>query len=240
MSKPFYQLSDPSLNLWATQAGGTLGDAAEAFHVLPAQAAELVARAAAFDAALVAWNDPATRTPIASAEKSARRAELLDYARYLMSSINANPLTTDAQREALGIRPRRRPTPVPAPASVPMIDLAVSGGRTITLRLHGDENRRGKPKGVKGASLFTFVGPAVPADMDAWKFEGLTTRTTVELDFSAVAGGQAATVWVTANWYNDRGQTGDACAPVSVNLPASAGARPAGSTGAAAGMKIAA
>ncbi len=41
-------------------------------------------------------------------------------------------------------------------------------------------------------------------------------------------------VWVTANWYNERGETGAACSPISINLPASV-ALPSGEK-----MKIAA
>ena len=237
MAKSISKMTDPELSLWANQAGATLSATPAAFRITVEQADTLAGRATAFTLALVAWNDPATRTPIASADRRAAREALLDYARYLTGAINTDPLTTDSQRDALGISARRRPTPVPVPTAVPLIDIEVSGRRIVTVRLHADGNRRGKPARVKGASLFTHVGPTPPADVDGWRFEGITTRTKVDLDFSAAAGGEAATVWIAANWFNERGQTGNVCAPVSVNLPAATGARPSGS---ATAMKIAA
>ena len=74
--------------------------------------------------------------------------------------------------------------------------------------------------GVAGASVFTLVGAEAPADPAAWQFEGMITRTTFAVSFEQRSG--ADTVWVSAFWYNEKGQSGNASAPVSVNLPAAA------------------
>jgi hypothetical protein len=61
------------------------------------------------------------------------------------------------------------------------------------------------------------VGATAAADISAWKFEGNTGRTNVEVVFpSTVAAG--AVVWLTAFWFNGRKQSGPACAPVSTNV----------------------
>lgn len=138
-------------------------------------------------------------------------------AKYLVNSINSNPLTTDAQRDELGIKARKRPSPIPAPSVSPIIDIIRVSGRTVTIGLH-TQGKRGRPTGVAGASVFTFVGAEAPADTAAWKFEGLITRTKFDISFEQST--TANTVWVTANWHNERGQTGLACSPVSINLPA--------------------
>ena len=80
--------------------------------------------------------------------------------------------------------------------------------------------RRGGARrwGVDGASVFSFVGAAAPTDESAWKFEGNTTRTVVNVLFpNTVAAG--AKVWFTAFWFNPRAQRGPASAPVGTNIP---------------------
>ena len=80
--------------------------------------------------------------------------------------------------------------------------------------------------------MFTFVGEEAPTEPAEWKFEGMITRTKFDVSFEQST--TANTVWLTANWYNGRGEPGAACMPMSINLPATA------SVPRAEGMKIAA
>ena len=82
--------------------------------------------------------------------------------------------------------------------------------------------RRGKPLGVAGASVFSFVGPTAPAELAAWKFEGNTTRTRVDVLFPADTP-PGSKIWVCAFWFNPRAQAGPTSAPVSTNLPGGTG-----------------
>ena len=59
-----------------------------------------------------------------------------------------------------------------------------------------------------------------PNDPAAWHFVGLMTRARFTLDFARRTG--ADTVWVSAHWYNARGEPDPSAAPASVNLPANA------------------
>jgi hypothetical protein len=71
---------------------------------------------------------------------------------------------------------------------------------------------------VIGAAVFSFVGATPPADLSAWKFEGNTGRTRIDVALpSGVANG--ATVWFIARWFNPRKQNGPVGDPVSANLP---------------------
>ena len=58
-------------------------------------------------------------------------------------------------------------------------------GRAVRVRLHdaAGDGKRSKPAGVKGAAVFSFVGPVPPEDASAFKFEGNTTRTTMTVVF---------------------------------------------------------
>ncbi len=74
----------------------------------------------------------------------------------------------------------------------------------------------GKPAGVSGASIFSYVEATAPSDISAWKFEGNTGKTAVVVFPNTTAAG--ATVWLTAFWFNPRKQSGPACTPVSTNV----------------------
>jgi len=109
-------------------------------------------------------------------------------------------------------------TPIPAPSQKPFIKTVGTDGRNGTFELRQNSTRRGKPKNVAGAMVFTYTGPNAPQDINAWKFATATTKTTIELPFPPSATGD--TVWVTAFWQNAKDESGPAANPVSVNLPA--------------------
>ncbi len=130
--------------------------------------------------------------------------------------VQATPSVTPEQKSELEVTVRDgEGSPIPAPPTPPQIDLVSMVGRTLSIRLHnGDSTRRGKPAGVAGASVFSYVGPTPPAEIASWKFEGSTTRTTTDVAFAPdLAPGTK--VWVTAFWFNPRSQSGPACDPVS-------------------------
>lgn len=163
--------------------------------------------------------DPGVRNKSAVAAKNAARTALKDSARLLAKRIDGTATVTDAQKIELGLNVRALPSPIPAPANPPALDIVSVSGRTVRIRLHDslDASRRGKPAGVAGATVFSYVGPTAPTDPSDYKFEGNTTRTQVDIVFpDTVAPG--AVVWLTAFWRNERDQSGPACAPVSTNV----------------------
>lgn len=163
--------------------------------------------------------DPGQRSKSLVATKNAARNGLKNAARLLAKRVEGTASVTDAQKIELGLNVRALPSPIPAPSNPPALDVVSVTGRIVRVRLHDstDASRRGKPAGVAGATVFSFVGAAAPTDPGAWKFEGNTTRTTIDVLFpdSAAAG---AVVWVTAFWRNERDLSGPACAPISTNL----------------------
>ena len=175
----------------------------------------------AFAAAYATANDPLTRSPANVATKNQAKVNLVANLRLLAGIVQRAPGTTNTMRIELGLPERyTEPTPIPPPGASPLINIKRTEGRTVGIRLIDPTNptRRGKPPGVFGASVFSYVGATAPADLSAWKFEGSTGRTTVNVEFpSTVAAG--ATVWLTAFWFNPRKESGPACDPVSANLP---------------------
>jgi hypothetical protein len=98
-------------------------------------------------------------------------------------------------------------------------------GSTISLVIHGEAAlKRGKPPGVAGSSVFSFIGENPPESTDAWVFQGSTTRTEFAVVLPQSASAQK--VWLSAFWYSPRAQSGPACTPISVNLPATTATPP--------------
>lgn len=159
---------------------------------------------------------PVVRCQSSVVTKKETAAALKSYAYNLAMIIAGVPTVTAAQKLELGIRPRATRTPIPAPISSPLVDVAAVNGRTVTFKMH-TAGRRGRPVGVRGASFFTYMGDASPIDPTGWVLQGLISKTKFNITFDGTA---PAVVWVTANWYSGTGQTGTACQPVSVNLPA--------------------
>jgi hypothetical protein len=164
--------------------------------------------------------DPTVRNKSAVSAKNAARATLKLSAQQLINIINGQPAVTDSQKLALGISPRATPHANPVPSDAPGVDVLSVNAWTVKTKLHDSASsaKRGKPPGVSGASIFSYVGTTPPADIGAWQFEGNTGKTNFDVVFpNTLAPG--AKVWITAFWFNGRKQSGPNSAPVSANLP---------------------
>ena len=168
------------------------------------------------------WNvcqDPATRTKMAVQSKNTSKSLLVAELRFLARIIQVFPGTTDAMRVDLGLRVRDvTPSPINRPTEKPVLEVVRVNGRTVTVRLRSAASeRRGRPPGVAGATICSFVGSAPPSDIAAWRTEGDSTRTDFDVEFGPgiPAGSQ---VWLTAYWKSPRLMSGPACDPVSIYI----------------------
>lgn len=164
-----------------------------------------------------------TRSKLLTQNKDNAKATLLHVGRELYAFIQDSNTVTSGNKEDIGVVVRKTtPTPVPPPATAPKIDIESVSGNTVTIRLHEDgSNRRGKPAGVSGAAVYSFVGAAAPTEESEWNFEGITGKTEQNITFpGSVAPG--ARVWFTAFWFSNRKQHGPAATPVGCNIPGNA------------------
>lgn len=173
--------------------------------------------------AVVAARDSGTRSSSLCATKDLAKFNLVRYARELYADVQSSLTVPNARKIELGVRVRSAPSPRPAPATAPLIDVVSTVENTVKLRLHdaGDPHRRGRPAGVDGAAIFSFVGPAAPTSEADWHFEGNTTRTVVDVTFPAGTT-PGSRVWFTAWWFNPRAQRGPSASAVGTNLPGGA------------------
>ena len=205
--------------LWSKNFALLVGGDPAALGVTEAQAKAYEAVNEALQIAYPLGTNPKTRTEGTVAAKLDALEAMKVRANELVTIIQVNPEVTDQQKRDLGLTIRKTSqTPVGVPKARPILKVDRTEGRTVFTRLQSGEARRGKPAGVAGATVFTFVGPAAPDAMGDWQFAGQTTRPTFEIPFAPSAVGD--TVWVTAFWTNTKGQAGPSSRPISVNLPA--------------------
>lgn len=175
-----------------------------------------------FDALNTTWvnaytaaTNSATRGDLTIQAKNDAKAAMLPQLRSLGMFIQNRPATTNEQRVTLGLTvPSDEPSPVPVPGFAPQITVESKYNRSIDLRFKDVENpdNDGKPEGVIGLSLFSWVGPTPPADLKDWKFEGNTTRVRATVTFPADVP-YGSQVYFTAFWFNTKAQSGPAMHP---------------------------
>ncbi len=180
-----------------------------------------------FAAAYQLANNRLTRSPGNIEAKNTAKQNLVAQIRGLVKIAQASPVMNNDKRAALGITvPDTDPTPVPVPEEAPQLDISAVLGRTVKIRLReASTGRRKKPVGVSGASILSYIGANTPADMRDWTFEGNDTRLDTQVAFGSgfVPGTK---VWLTAFWYNRRGESGPACMPVSAHIGFGVAANP--------------
>jgi len=217
----YLPLTDDGLRAWALNFATRLGNTAD-----PSTVGLTVADVDAYGtlmqdytAKLTAAIDPATRGSATVFAKDDTKKDLIADSRRLAMIVTNHPGVTDQQRHDFGLTVKdETPTPVPVPSSSPTIDIVSVNGLTINIRLHnGESTSRAKPVGVKGASVFTYVGETPPSDMDAWTFRGMTSRTITHIDMPGTTA-PGSLVWITAVGFNTKSQSRPATTPISTHL----------------------
>jgi hypothetical protein len=211
--------SDTGVRDWGANFSLLVEAQATQLGVPETTAEDLRTKFTAYNAALTKAIDPATRGKAVIFTKNATKKAFVAFARSVAQQIATNMDVSDLKKLELGLTVRSTSrTPVPAPSERPFIKVAKVDGRTVTLRLQQDSERRSKPAKVAGATIFVGYGSAAPQTMADWEYYTATGRTTVEIDFPPSATGD--TVWITAFWQNAKDESGPAAFPVSISLPA--------------------
>jgi hypothetical protein len=208
---------DAELLSWSGNVESIITLDAPHYNLVPDRIATFSEKRTAFADDLQKASDPLTRTSVTIMAKKLSRDALMAEARQIVRTIESAPDVTDEDRRALAINVKKAPTPVPVPAEAPEMDILSVTGNTVRCRLHGPQaSRRGKPAGVAGATVYSFVGETPPADVTQWRYEGNMTRTTFAVTFDGATPGQK--VWLVAGWFNPRQQRGPLCPPVGTNV----------------------
>ena len=217
MPNSFFPNTDSALLSWAQHFSSMITATPIPYGITAAEATALASLVTSYQTALVAC-EPTVRNKAATAAKNSARAALKISAKQLASIVEGQASVSDAQKIALGLTVRVTPSPVPAPSNPPELDIVSVTGRTVKVRVHNNvKMKRARPLGVTGNTLFSFVGAIAPGDLGAWTFQGNSSKTVLEVVFPE-ATPAGSSVWLLAFWYNGKGQSGPACAPVNTYL----------------------
>jgi hypothetical protein len=218
MGKSFLPETDSGLLAWSVNFRTLIQANPNLYGLSAPIAAAYGLVSVAYEEALQTAVDPSTRTRPSVCAKNAARATLQQQSR-LLAKLVEGASVSDAHKAQLGLNVRARRTPIPPPAFAPAISIVSTSGNTVRLKLRDlITTRRGRPPGVDGAVLFSFVGASAPTSQADWRFETNTTKTTLAINFpSTVPPG--ARVWFTAFWFNPRAQRGPASMPIGTNIP---------------------
>ena len=211
---------EAELVTWSTNFDTRITATPTTFGLTAAQATAYSTLHDAFVAAYNAATNDGTNSRSAIITKNTAKAALIANARMLAGIVQKFPGTTNTMRSDLGLTVKdAEPSPIPPPAVAPAVVIESGSGNTVRIRLvdPAAPTRRGKPAGVDGIAVFSFVGASAPAEEADWKFEGNTTRTVVDILFPA-ATAAGAKVWFTAFYFNARKQSGPAATPVGTNI----------------------
>jgi hypothetical protein len=219
MATDFIPAREADLVTWSANFSTRISATPTAFGLTAGQATAYATLNTAWATAFTAASNDATRTPSAIITKNDARDALVANARMLAKIVQGYPAITNTQRSDLGLTvPTDEPTPINPPTEPPVLEVVSVIGRTMKIRLSAvGSERRGKPEGVSGATVLSFVGSTPPVAIGDWKFEGSITRTTFDVEFPTSVPA-AAQVWLCAFWFNPRSQSGPACTPVSAYI----------------------
>lgn len=219
MASNYLPSREADLLSWSADFSALINAAPATYGLTVEEADDYLTVQAAFANAYGVATNAGTRTRPTVEAKNTAKTNLVDATRPLVAKIQIFPGTTDAMRRDLRITVRDTdPTPVPVPDTSPRLEVVAVMGRQINIRLRPAEgDGRAKPDGVKGASVYYATGEDYPEDLEAWKFKGNQTLTTITVTIpDTVPGGTK--VWLTAAWFNTKAQSGPATPPVETRI----------------------
>ena len=217
-STNFIPTREADLVTWGNTFAAGLATLATQVGVSPSQVTTFTGLNSAWVNLYNTANAEATRTKPVLLNKDVAKAAMVKNARVLAGIIQKFPGTTNAMRSTLGLTVPAERRPIPVPAMMPVLEVTKVSGNLVTIRTHADDSlRRSKPAGVASMTVLSYVGPTPSSNPSDYKFEGATTRTSFQVQFSSTLA-PFARVWLTAFYSNARGQNGEMCTPIGTNV----------------------
>ena len=155
-----------------------------------------------------AYQNPATRTQLATFDKTEARKIYESLLRILVGNLEYNTKVTDQERVEMGITIRTsKRTPVPVPATYPDYSVDTATIRCLTIHFRDrNSNRKAKPAGVSGAVIRWAMLSTAPEGVDALTNSELDTASPFTLNF--VDAQRGSKIYFCLAWQNTKGEKG--------------------------------
>jgi len=218
----FPQRKDSDLLAWSRGFGERINLTPGDFGLTAAQASAYAVLHDAFAAAYALATDPNSNSKANINAKNQARLALLNAdggAWALVKIIEAHPSTTLGMLGELGLRVPREAAAVARPSAAPAMSIVATMGRIVKVRLRDREHaeKRGKPVGVRGATVLYWVGDEPPCDVSQWMFAMNASKPAFDVAMpKSVPAGSG--VWLTAFWFNDKMEAGPAATAKQVYI----------------------
>jgi hypothetical protein len=212
---------DADLDIWALNFSTLIAAAPITYGLVAADATAITNAFNSWHTAFLAATNPATRTVATVATKNIQKRNLLGVVRGYAATIRVNRAVTDANKLALGLHVRDTgPTPVPAPATKPVLSIArmTQGAQEIRATDEATPNKRAKPAGSAGLLIYRAIGTAPINDPEAATFMAFVGKPGIESSFTHADNGKVATYF--ARWTNSKGEVGPWSQGVSGSIAA--------------------
>lgn len=174
-----------------------------------AYAASLLTLSQAFSAALVAATDPITKTLVTIATKNADKASLKSFIRAGVAIVQGTLAVGNTEKAELGVTIRNTtPTPIPDPTTKPVLALAPSGTRRVSMT-YSDELTplsKAKPFGALGLLVHVKVSATPVADPEADGQCFWVTKSPHDFEFNVGDAGKVA--YMVGRWQTRTGKIG--------------------------------
>jgi hypothetical protein len=185
---------------------------------------KLVALQGDYEGKYAIAENPATRTPVAIAEfKDAYKRYKDELREDLRGFVTHNPDVTDGDRRAMGLPVYdKKPTPVPAPTTIPELEMDISKPQRLTVRFREQGSRsRAKPKGTHGVEIKYVLRDTAIEDPntpeETFVLSAFFTRSPAVLEFTPEQRGKF--FCARARWENTTGKKGLLGEIVCVRVP---------------------
>ena len=221
MPSTYLPSREAELDTWLDNFRALIAAAPADYGLEAADALAITSACAAWHTAYLAAVNPTTRTKGTVAAKNTQRASVKAIVRGYAATIRADQTISDALKIGLGLHVRDAElTPVPPPATVPVLALAGmrQGSQEIRATDESTPGSRARPAGSAGMLLFRAVAGAPVSDPAEAQFLAFSGRPEYTCAFAPADNGKTATYF--ARWTNAKGEMGPWSQPLPVSIAA--------------------
>jgi hypothetical protein len=219
MSTPYIPAKDADFDNWADNFQTTIAASPGTYGLVAADATTITTAYNNWHAAYSLLLNPATKTsPNVAAKDVQKAAALITFRGYAQIIQNNQGVSNDAKSAAgLTVRATGR-TPVPAPATIPILGLVSQqpGIANIGYADSATPTTKAKPYGSIQMEVWIDVAPTGSPSPTSSTYVGVETKSPSALATPSGSVGKQA--YVYARWVTRRGLTGPWSTPLAVTL----------------------
>lgn len=221
MGSTFIPAPDGDFNSWVGNFYGYANANLVALGLVPGDLAPVALAIGVWSNAYAGNTSAQAAAEAAATAKVEARKSLESVVRALVNRLQASPVVSDQERQALGITVRdKNPTPIPPPATRPEAAADTSQRLRHVLRFNDETTptRRAKPAGVAACHIFAKIGGEPPTDVSECTFVGASSRDKFTVNYAGDDGNKTAHYMVC--WVNGKGERGPWSETVSATIAA--------------------